>query len=70
MTQCLFADALLARGLSACGLKEADVVDPLAALPMPYRNAVFAHQSTNRQDMTQTAHSANPTAWHVLLNTH
>jgi hypothetical protein len=70
MTYHLFADALLARGLSACGLKEANAIDPSTYPPMPHRNAVSVRHPADPSVMTQSGQSANPTAWHVLLNTH
>jgi hypothetical protein len=70
MTYHNFADALLARGLSVFGLREPVAVDPSADLPMPHRNTGSANPAANSRYTKQSARSANPTAWHVLLNTH
>jgi hypothetical protein len=70
MTYHLFADALLARGLAVCGLKEAEIVDPAAHLTAAQDNGCAAVQAANPDDGTRSNDSANPTAWHALLKTH
>jgi hypothetical protein len=37
---------------------------------MPHRNIGAAYPAANPRHPTRSARSANPTAWHVLLNTH
>lgn len=68
MTYHSFADALLARGLSVCGLKAPEIVDP-PHLAAALHNSHAVLQASN-PDGTPSNDNANPAAWHALLKTH
>ncbi len=70
MSHYLFTDTLLARGLSASGLKDAVIVDPAAELALPSRIAFPEPHRSNPADALQADDHATPLAWHALLKTH